>query len=303
MRHQSLDDPLWRARVDRLLGPPQEIDIQDELKRRRQGKARVVKIVPNDAQCRHFWRLRNSNDNNNTSEQLTVTNKEKSGGTTKTHPSLEHDESECDVTMDKTSATPAVPQDNAQKPLESTQCTQTEDLDREPIAKKNDDAKTCRKRKRTSVSSDGGGWITRSTFYNKSTASVCKTTARSDSNDDWLVDEQSNLQNKEDCGISDSKHCPHRVVVASVNPDEQSNVPLRKLVPVSETNAMIRTKSSCVDDSVKDDDTLAESSSGKKEVSSERLKRQKRRLFRPTAARADKRMKQTSIKRMFGDVS
>lgn len=303
MRARTLDDPAWHAHVTKLLGPPQEIDLDEVLKRRKaQQKSVRFKIVPNDEQCRYLWKLYSATDDKKTAvqqQQHITTSKDELGvksvpeeySTTK---GSKQSGSGSAIMSDVRSASTREPLESsnnnnkASTTKEATRSTPT--LSKAALASKsvvNKTSSSIKRRRATTASNDGGGWISRSTFYNDEV----RRSKNTRQTDDFMEKDYNTINNttRSSCGTSvAAKQSANQGESASSNVENDSGVDLK--LETKGLGARLKEGGASVKQERSDDE----------KVGAKRLKRQKKRLFRPTAKRADKRLKQKSLKQCFG---
>lgn len=281
------NDASWRNHVKKLLESPPEIDFRDK-----RWKETVPKMVPSGEQCRYLWRFyRNSrNDQQHSINSMdtgkineTVLNSNDRVTTKGTSESrsatITKDEPTPSESVDGIHATATLAEER-QACLVASVSSQTStaahkrgvSLNQHSTKSENVASTPSRKRQRPSVCSDSG-WISKSTFYKDS------------QEDNGSSNKDGNDRSKEDTTrLGQGQRTPARSMSIDDPAAEFGGVDLKCSERARKPTNLLQ------------DDSPLDSPSPERRINSKRRKR----LFRPTAKRADQRLKQKSLKQLFG---
>jgi len=293
---RSLDDVSWHKFVTQLLGSPQKVDFEKEAAKRAQRKGFVSKLVPNDDQCRYMWRF---GDTKEEQQVAKMNNKsvvsDSMGDSTEKLRNIGY--SSVSVTVETCSEPVGTVNTSAKLASEShlsfvTQMSAQSSRSSYPsdivlIQSNNggnDARELSRKRARITSSSDAGGWISRSKFYTDNRSGRNRKASSRNGKECFDKDTRTTASTRDSSGVNQRQLSPHRSKKNA--PVDMVGLKSRELP----SDAAAKQPGSPADDSP------IEFGSPKEEISS---KRRNTRLFKPTARRADQRLKQRTLKDTF----
>ena len=287
------DDAIWKTHVQKLLESPPDNYFEKKIQR----KHSMPKIVPSDEQCRYLWRFyTSSNEKNEAKRVATSTNKKCIVGIARVDRMKGCESRSASWMTDEASSQSVGISDSVGAsscklslvtPMSSQSSHQRDVISKIDAYRIKETFEPSKKRQRTSVF-NGSGWITKSNFY---TTDIMPIDRRKESSRD------NNSSGKQDNGNTGGFK---RVDQGRLSPDRSSVGPVARIdigtkLLASEAATVVRTPQN-----LDDDDSSIVSPSSEKRITANRLKHRKRSLFRPTARRANQRLKQKSIKQMFG---
>lgn len=292
----SRDDAVaWSQHVSKLLGPPIEIDFEKEAATRRALRKRFPpRVIPSDDQYRYLWQ----HESTKCDTEQTTTKKDDCASfiSTRTEQSLECSES-CQFSSEPTTLeTSSRYVENAHTDVETADVGRNASFVTPMSSKASRVSRTrtgSKKRsnnvthesshRRTQMSTNRGGWISRGNFYK-----------------DGGVPAIASELSRVDDSMSEE---------ANTSWSNASEIIQRNLSV--ERNHECPTRNEACDRQIKTPDTTfekeknfaqAQFSSPEDNFVAEQSKERKRGLFRPTAKRANQRLKQASIRHMFGSL-
>jgi hypothetical protein len=276
----SRDDAVaWSQHVSKLLGPPIEIDFEKEAatSRRALRKRFTPRVIPSDDQYRYLWQ----HESTKCDTEQTTTKKDDCASfiSTRTEQSLECSES-CQCYSESTTLeTSSRSVENAHTDVE------TADVGRNASFVTPMSSKTSRV-SRTSTGSkerSNNGWISRSNFYKDGgVPAVASELSR--------VDEP--LSEKANASWNNAS----KIIIRNLSVERNCDSPTRN----EARDRQIKTPNSTFEK--EKNVAQAQFSSPEDNFVIEQSRERKRGLFRPTAKRANQRLKQASIRHMFGSL-
>lgn len=292
-----MDDAVaWSKHVSKLLGPPIEIDFKKEAARRALRKGFTPRVVPSDEQYRYLWRY----DSCPSDMEQTPTTRDVCARRISTGESLECSElcRCCRASMTLESSSQSVESERSVERRDvgskasfvTHMSSQASRASHTGLNRSTNNAAREYSRKRTWINTSRGGWISRSKFYkDDGVPAVANETSRVDEPLSKEANTSANHASETVRGkLSLERHnsCPTRNEAREkmMTPDPPFDVVGQAEYHVEkEKDAFQAQKGS------PQENAITEQSQGRKRGV----------LFRPTAKRANQRLKQASLHQMF----